>query len=155
MSNCLQVPYHAIQMDQLNLKINSLQVEHNKGLIRYIVEIFYVQPYICKTHIDVQPLIHVWFLCHRHLQIDVLFVNSQIGIQFLGLVWFGFMVLNVTFGGENHRPVSSHWQTLLHNVVSGTPHMNGFELTTLVVINTDCMGSLLASNDVTDVCPNQ
>ena len=52
------------------------------------------------------------------------------------------MVLNATFGGENHRPVASHWQTLSHNVVSGTPHMNGFELTMLVVINTDCMGSL-------------
>ena len=23
--------------------------------------------------------------------------------------------------GENHRPVASHWQTLSHNVVSGTP----------------------------------
>jgi hypothetical protein len=23
--------------------------------------------------------------------------------------------------GENHRPVGSHWQTLSHNVVSGTP----------------------------------
>ena len=24
--------------------------------------------------------------------------------------------------GENHRPVTSHWQTLSHNVVSSTPH---------------------------------
>ena len=24
--------------------------------------------------------------------------------------------------GENHRPVASHLQTLLHNVVLGTPH---------------------------------
>jgi hypothetical protein len=23
--------------------------------------------------------------------------------------------------GENHRPVASHWQTLSHNVVLGTP----------------------------------
>ena len=23
--------------------------------------------------------------------------------------------------GENHRPVTSHWQTLSHNVVSSTP----------------------------------
>jgi len=23
--------------------------------------------------------------------------------------------------GENHRPVASHWHTLLHNVVSSTP----------------------------------
>ena len=25
-------------------------------------------------------------------------------------------------GGENHRPVASHWQTLSHNVVSNAPH---------------------------------
>jgi hypothetical protein len=24
--------------------------------------------------------------------------------------------------GENHRPVASNWQVLLHNVVSSTPH---------------------------------
>jgi hypothetical protein len=23
--------------------------------------------------------------------------------------------------GENHRPLTSHWQTLSHNVVSSTP----------------------------------
>jgi hypothetical protein len=27
--------------------------------------------------------------------------------------------------GENHRPVTSNWQTLSHNVVSSTPHMSG------------------------------
>jgi hypothetical protein len=34
---------------------------------------------------------------------------------------------------ENHGPATSHWQTLSHNVV--------FELKTLVVIGTDCIGS--------------
>ena len=34
--------------------------------------------------------------------------------------------------GENHWPVASHWQTLLHNGV--TPQWAGFELTTLVVV---------------------
>ena len=24
---------------------------------------------------------------------------------------------------ENHRPAASHWQTLSHNVVSSTPHL--------------------------------
>ena len=47
--------------------------------------------------------------------------------------------------GENHWPVASHWQTLLHNAVSSTPrHERGsskFELTTLVVIGTDCIGN--------------
>jgi hypothetical protein len=45
---------------------------------------------------------------------------------------------------ENHQPVASHWQTLSHNVVSNTPYMYiwvGFELTTLVMIGTDCTGS--------------
>jgi len=41
--------------------------------------------------------------------------------------------------GENHRPVASHWQNLSYNVVSSTPA--GFELTTLVVIDTDYIGS--------------
>jgi hypothetical protein len=27
--------------------------------------------------------------------------------------------------GENHRPVTSHWQTLSHIVVSSTPHLSG------------------------------
>jgi len=27
--------------------------------------------------------------------------------------------------GVNHRPVASRWQTLSHNVVLSTPHLNG------------------------------
>ena len=42
--------------------------------------------------------------------------------------------------GENHQPAASHWQTLSHYVVSSTP-WEGLELTTLVVIGTDCIGS--------------
>ena len=29
--------------------------------------------------------------------------------------------------GENHRPATSHWQTLSHNVVSSTPRMSSEE----------------------------
>ena len=73
------------------------------------------------------------------------------------LTW-GIMVFNATFNnisviscrsvllveetglpGDNHRPVASHWQILSHNVVSSTPRQwAGFELTTFVVIYTDC-----------------
>ena len=42
--------------------------------------------------------------------------------------------------GEIHRPVSSPWQTWSHNVVSSTP-WTGFELTTSMVLCTDCTGS--------------
>ena len=46
---------------------------------------------------------------------------------------YWFMVLNATFNnilvdyidGENRWPVSSHWQTLLHNVVSSNLALNG------------------------------
>jgi hypothetical protein len=39
---------------------------------------------------------------------------------------------------ENYRLVASHWQTLSHNVPLAWA---GFELTTLLVIDTDCIGS--------------
>ena len=44
--------------------------------------------------------------------------------------------------GENHRPVVSHWQTLYH-IMFYRVHLTraGFELTTLVVIGTDCICS--------------
>ena len=42
---------------------------------------------------------------------------------------------------KNHWPATSHWQTLSHSVVSSTPPWMGFELTTLVLIGTDCIGS--------------
>jgi hypothetical protein len=44
--------------------------------------------------------------------------------------------------GENHESATSHWQTLSHNVVSSTPHLSvELELTTLVMIVTDCIVS--------------
>ena len=50
---------------------------------------------------------------------------------------------------ENHQPVASHKQTLSHNVVSSTPHHEpGFELTTFVVIGTDCIGSYKSNNNM-------
>ena len=33
----------------------------------------------------------------------------------------GQSILLVEETGENQRPVASHWQTLSHNAVSGTP----------------------------------
>jgi hypothetical protein len=48
--------------------------------------------------------------------------------------------------GENHGPVASHITTLSHNVVSSTP-LN--ELTTLVVIGTDCTGKNVVVNPTT------
>ena len=55
----------------------------------------YIYIFICKTQIDLQPLIHVRYLRHRHLYLrsmsflqilkSMSFSNSQIGIQFSNL----------------------------------------------------------------------
>ena len=80
--------------------------------------------------------------------------------------WDGcYMVLNATFNtisviswrsvllveetgvsGENRQPDAGHWQTLSHYVVSNTPlHEQNSELTTLMVIGTDYIGSCKCS----------
>jgi len=38
------------------------------------------------------------------------------------LWWSVLMVEETGEPGENHRPATSHWQTLSYNVVSSTPH---------------------------------
>jgi len=44
--------------------------------------------------------------------------------------------------GENHRPAASHRQTFITwCYIEYTSPWAGFELTTLVVIGTDCLGS--------------
>jgi hypothetical protein len=59
------------------------------------------------------------------------------------ILWQSVLLVEETgVPSENHWPAVSHWQTWSHNVVSSIPHYEpGFELTTLVVIATDCIGS--------------
>ena len=47
---------------------------------------------------------------------------------------------------ENHQLTASNRQTLSHNVVSSTHCLRGFELTTSVVIGTDCICSYKSNN---------
>ena len=54
--------------------------------------------------------------------------------------WRSVLLVEETGGpGENHWPVASHWQTWSHNVVHLV--LIRFELTTSVMIGTDCIGS--------------
>jgi hypothetical protein len=67
--------------------------------------------------------------------------------------WWSVLLLEETgVPGENQRPVASHWQTLSHNIASST--WTGFEITTLVVIGTDCTGSC-KSNDFDETFTNK
>jgi hypothetical protein len=34
------------------------------------------------------------------------------------------LVEEIGVPGENHRPLTSHWKSLSHNVVSSTPHLS-------------------------------
>jgi hypothetical protein len=45
----------------------------------------------------------------------------------ISVIWWGLVLLVEETGvqGENHRPVTSHCQTLTHNVVSGTGFISG------------------------------
>jgi hypothetical protein len=56
----------------------------------------------------------------------------------LVLSWRSVLLVEETWvPGENHRPAESHSQTSSHNVI----HLALIELTTLVVIGIDCIGS--------------
>ena len=42
--------------------------------------------------------------------------------------WLYVLLVKETgVSGENHRPATSHWQTLSHNVVSSTPGLGGIQ----------------------------
>ena len=57
--------------------------------------------------------------------------------------------------GESHRTSAIHWQTLLHNqcCIEYTSPWAGFELTTLMMIGTDCIGSCKSNNHITMTAP--
>jgi hypothetical protein len=50
-----------------------------------------------------------------------------------------FLVEETGRSGENHQPVASHWQ--LYHIMVYTSPWSRFEITTLVMIVTDCIGS--------------
>ena len=55
--------------------------------------------------------------------------------------WRSVLLVEETeVSGENHRPVTSHWQTLSHNVVSSTSRHELDSYSTLVVMRTDFTG---------------
>jgi len=56
------------------------------------------------------------------------------------LSWRSVLLVEETgIPGENHRPAASHWQTLSPMLYRVHLTGAGFQLTTLVVIGTDCM----------------
>ena len=65
-------------------------------------------------------------------------------ISVTSISWSSVLLVEETgVPGENHRPATSHWQTLSHTLyccIEYTSPWAGLELTTLVVIGIDCIG---------------
>ena len=74
--------------------------------------------YFAAFYIKLKTIWH-WNDCRVSVMFIVFnatFNNSSI------ISWWPVLLVDETgVPGENHRPVASHWQTLSHNVVSGTP----------------------------------
>ena len=61
--------------------------------------------------------------------------------------WRSVLSVEETEGpGENHRPATSHWQTVSHNVV----HLDLIEIRTHNISGTDCIGNLDRIDNVND-----
>ena len=92
----------------------------------------------CKNTVAVLMYLiyHVIFLANLRVRImmfNATFTNISV------ISWRSVILLEETgVLWVNHRPATSHWQTLSHNVVSYT--LVGLELTTLVVIGTHYIG---------------
>jgi hypothetical protein len=59
------------------------------------------------------------------------------------------MGVNIIDGGNQRKPMTcqkSLTNFITYNVVSSTPHLSGFKLTTLVAISTDCIDIYKSNN---------
>ena len=108
-----------------------------------------------KQRLPIYNIFYVWLESQSPIFLDKHFMEKLYiwsWLMYKGRV----MVFNATFNnisviswqsvlfveetgvpGEYHRPATSHWQTLSHNVVSSTPCLSG--IWTFVVNGTDCI----------------
>jgi hypothetical protein len=74
------------------------------------------QQYTCK-------LLHI--VCIYYMYIVLETRVRVFSATFNNISWQSVLLVDVT--RENHWPVTSHWQTLPHKVVSSTPHLSGIQ----------------------------
>jgi hypothetical protein len=115
--------YHVMVLTLLHVRLRIL-LTRGKHLHYRIIWIL-GEVYIHKTS---------HFLLPVPSQINATFKNISV------ISWRSVLLVDETgVPGEHHRPAACHWQTLSRNVL----HLAwaGFELTTSVVLGTDCLGS--------------
>ena len=105
--------------------ISNHKIKNSGNICQHIYNV-YVSCKCMGIHKYIYPQIKYWAT-------SMLFNTNCLVVSFIGG--------GKQSAGENHRPAASHWQTLSHNVVSVHLIWAEFELTMLVVICTDCIGS--------------
>ena len=70
-------------------------------------------------HIGHQPFIGAVYYPTHYTRLWYDMVLNATFNNISAIIWLSLLLVEET--GENHKPVTSHWQTLSHNVVSSTP----------------------------------
>ena len=88
-----------------------------------------------------KPVVSIQRKRRKGIRVKVMLFNAAFN-NISAISWrSSLLVVEIGVPEENHRPVANHWHTLSHNVVSSAPRLNGIDLTTLVVIDRDWIGS--------------
>ena len=116
----------------------------------YFVLFWYLQPFTFGLRFakvfGCSPITkHTFPHIHLSVSVRVILCNATFN-NISVLSWRSVLFVEETWvPRENHRPTAIHWQTSSHIVVSSTPRLIGIDLTPLVVIGTNCIGSCKSS----------
>jgi len=114
------------------------------SVVRKNVDLYTLERYCCSSSYGDSRL--MVFSDGLHLRVRVFVFNATFN-NISVISWWSVLLVEETGGpGENHLPV----QTLSHECcIEYTSPSAGFELTTLVVIGTECTGSRKSNNHTT------
>ena len=104
-----------------------------------------------KDQISVHLYYEIIYM-YCNLRVRVIVFNATFN-KIVTISWRSVLLVEKTgVPGENHRPAPSHWQTLSHCIIY-TSSWPGFELTTVMLIGTDCTGSCKSNYYMVIVAP--
>ena len=108
----------------------SLPSTHSEVEITYVQLIF---KSVIISNIQILPIYHltkstcILPVFHYISRVTVMVLNTTFN-KISVILWRPVLLVEATrVPGENHWPVTCHWQTLSHNVVWSTPHLSGIQ----------------------------